>query len=663
MNVIRLIWMETLVLVCMGVGCLFAPAEIGILRDPRADVETRIRAAEALGSRGDPRAVDVLVAALNDPAEEMRMAAERALVRIGDRGAVAWAERDPKAMDRMIAALEDRDVGVRKGAVRALGTLRGRRAEEPLIAALNDVEPGIRVEACRALGGIASPRVVDALVEALRDRGPGVPEAAWRALRDLGPVAVDRLVDRLEDKDAGIRQRAMDALVRFREHAVDRLVKALRHQDPEVRHRAREVLQRLGPEVVDYERSMLKSRDAEMRRRAAETLGEIGDPRALESLIGALRDRDQSVREAAWKALVKLGGAGAEALWREPGGVDRLIDALRDRDPMVRRGAVQALGEIGNGRATEALIQRLGDEDARVREVAWKASVQYGSVVIDRLMEWMHDGRAPPEARAAAIHALGEIGDPRAVDPLVEALSEPRVRDAAWGALAKIGAPAVERLMDALHDTRTAIRKAAAEVLGHIGDPRTQTALEDRLEDTEGPVRLAALFALQHLHRPPEVDRLEVFLDDPYPVMPLAVSEMIMQRAPSGSAVRARAWAVQDSFVALISRRTSEGDPYPLARATRIGASGLMDASIVEIYNDSGEVLVVCYDGRRGRFGFSVPPREDRRLVLPNDRYRVMAWHDVGLARPIYFVGTESFDSGEYLHIRDVQILYHIIHP
>ena len=650
-------------LLCTVAGCLWAPVEIGILRDPRANVETRVSAAEALGERGDPRAVDALVVALKDPAEEVRRTAERALVKLGDRGAIAWAKQDPQAINRMIAALKDQDVGVRRSAVWALGALRGPQTVDPLIAALSDPAVSIRVEVCKALGGIEDPQVVDALSEALRDMGPGVPEVAWESLHGLGPMAVDRLVKHLRDQDASTRRRAMDVLVRFRGQATDGLVEMLRDEDPEVRHRAREVLQRLGPEAIEYKRKALKSRDAETRRKAAETLGEIGDPRALKPLTKALRDRDQSVREAAWRALVKLGEVSTEVLRREPGGVDRLIKALRDRDPMVRRGAVQTLGEIENERVREGVVQRLGDQNPRVREVAWKACVRYGPAVVDRLMEWMNDNQVSPEARVAAIHALGDIGDPRAVDPLVEALSAPRIRDTAWSALATIGPVAVERLMNALQDTRTEVRRAAAELLGKIGDSRARGVLEDRLEDVDRRVRLAALLSLRQFRCPPSVDQLEALLADSYRIMQLAASEMIVQRAPDRTVVRAHARAVQDSLVALVSKRTLEGTSHPLDKATRIGTSGLMDASVVEIYNDSGEVLVVCYDGRRGRFGFCVAPYEDRRLVLPNDRYRVMAWHEAGLDRPIYFVGTESFDSGEYLHIRDVQILYHVVHP
>jgi len=54
----------------------------------------------------------------------------------------------------------------------------------------------------------------------------------------------------------------------------------------------------------------------------------------------------------------------------------------------------------------------------------------------------------------AAASALGKIKDPRAIEPLIAALSSRNqwVRDAAGFALPKIGAPAVKPLIAALSD-------------------------------------------------------------------------------------------------------------------------------------------------------------------------------------------------------------------
>ena len=53
--------------------------------------------------------------------------------------------------------------------------------------------------------------------------------------------------------------------------------------------------------------------------------------------------------------------------------IERLIKKLRDKDGKVRSSAAETLGEIGDPRAVKPLIAALGDEDWGVRESVAKA--------------------------------------------------------------------------------------------------------------------------------------------------------------------------------------------------------------------------------------------------------------------------------------------------
>jgi HEAT repeat protein len=97
---------------------------IGWLQDKNRAV--RSEAARSLGDAKDPRAVEPLVAALND--KGVRLSAITALGKIGD----------SRAAEPLIAALKDTDDVVRAYAAQALGRIGDTRAVEPLIAALND---------------------------------------------------------------------------------------------------------------------------------------------------------------------------------------------------------------------------------------------------------------------------------------------------------------------------------------------------------------------------------------------------------------------------------------------------------------------------------------------------------------------------------------------
>jgi HEAT repeat protein len=147
------------------------------------------------------------------------------------------------------------------------------------------------------------------------------------------------------------------------------------------------------------------------------------------------------------------------------------IRRLRADVYSVRRAAVDALGELGSPRTLEPLIQALGDED---------------------------DG-----IRYAAAVALGKLGDPRAVEPLVRAVGRgwsEAERRAAVQALGKLGDPrALEPLIQALGDKESRVRRAAAVALGMLGDPRAVEPLIRALGDVDSDVRRTAAEALVRL--------------------------------------------------------------------------------------------------------------------------------------------------------------------
>ncbi len=100
--------------------------------------------------------------------------------------------------------------------------------------------------------------------------------------------------------------------------------------------------------------------------------------------------------------------------------------------------------------------------------------------------------------RLAAASALGQVGDSRAVAPLITALEDrPRVREIAALALGEIGDPrAVSHLIDTLEDESWEGRSTVAKALGKIGDPRATRTLIKLLDDGRQNVRWNALQSL-----------------------------------------------------------------------------------------------------------------------------------------------------------------------
>ena len=104
-------------------------------------------------------------------------------------------------------------------------------------------------------------------------------------------------------------------------------------------------------EIVRDEEESLRARE-----QAAVSLGEIGDPRAVDSLGQALvAEGDSLLRRESARALGAIGS---------PTAVPYLLQVLDDSAPYVVMNAARALGTIGDKRAVEPLVRLFYREDA-----------------------------------------------------------------------------------------------------------------------------------------------------------------------------------------------------------------------------------------------------------------------------------------------------------
>lgn len=124
--------------------------------------------------------------------------------------------------------------------------------------------------------------------------------------------------------------------------------------------------------------------------------------------------------------------------------VDQVIRDLEAEDPRQRARAVQALAERREGAAVPALIRRLDDPDQEVSHLAVGALAQLGDErAVGPLIEVSGRGDAAFTARLARI--IGDVGGREAEGYLLTLASghpEPAVRDAAREALEELRARA-----------------------------------------------------------------------------------------------------------------------------------------------------------------------------------------------------------------------------
>ena len=116
---------------------------------------------------------------------------------------------------------------------------------------------------------------------------------------------------------------------------------------------------------------------------------------------------------------------------KEKKNVKGLIKALNyKKEEKVRRGAAEALGQLGDPRAVEPLIKALGDFDGSVCESAAKALGELGDDrAVDPLLKVLGDSVDGFVCRRSAAEALRKLGDPRSVEQLLEEASSASMGD------------------------------------------------------------------------------------------------------------------------------------------------------------------------------------------------------------------------------------------
>ena len=161
---------------------------------------------------------------------------------------------------------------------------------------------------------------------------------------------IDIQIDLLKDPDWVVRREAAITLGEMGdERCVEPLCKALYDGDWQVREVAVEALGQIGSPAVEMLIRMI--RDWDVRKYVIMALGKIRDERVLDPLL--LQLRSDEFKDDATNALVELG---------EPA-LERLVKALKEKDETVRKQAVLALGRIKHNGAVDPLIEMLADAD------------------------------------------------------------------------------------------------------------------------------------------------------------------------------------------------------------------------------------------------------------------------------------------------------------
>jgi HEAT repeat protein len=274
--------------------------------------------------------------------------------------------------------------------------------------------------------------------------------------------------------------------------------------------------------------------------------------------------------------------------------------------PDERMRAVRELHKMGTEDAITALINALNDPDEQVRVNIVKALGDLGDPrAVEPLAGILRSAVRPEDAgfHSIAAHAawgLTDIGEP-GIPALISALCEcgEQVQVLAAAALADIGEDAVAPLIDALYNTPMIVRQKIVWVLWSIGDQRAVPPLMDALRAEDAKTRRYAAWALGQIGDERAIPALINILDDPH------------------EKVRWDTTVALEKFgkvaVPLLINALKQGSVR--IRISAANALGwLMDPSAIDALSDA---LRDPHDSVRSRAAFALGWIRDRRAVEP----------------------------------------------
>ncbi|HEY2881265.1 MAG TPA: HEAT repeat domain-containing protein, partial [Pirellulales bacterium] len=227
----------------------------------------------------------------------------------------------------------------------------------------------------------------------------------------------------------------------------------------------------------------LADADPEIRKQAVGVIMQINHPDVMPPLVAALRDSNADVRAAAANGLRYRLDTFHE--YDDAKFVEPLTAALSDADKRVRTSAAEALGHIhskSKSSAAPQLAKLLSDPEPEVVTAAIQALVTMGSAVAANPIATLLDH---PKLRAQAAIALADMNDSRAIVVLREELANKNTN--AIDALGLLNdRDSVEPLIKLLDDNNVDVFRSAAGALGTIGDPRAIKPMIQAARASEG---------------------------------------------------------------------------------------------------------------------------------------------------------------------------------
>ena len=278
------------------------------------------------------------------------------------------------------------------------------------------------------------------------------------------PEAIERLVELLKDTNGGVRDASQSALMFLGGHyTVEKVVPFVAEIDPGLRNAAIDILRKIGDDGIDVLHTLAVDKSDDIRLFVLDILGTIGNPESVDVLIGALRDPNSNVRNA---AVVSLGLLG------HPKAFEHLKPLIEDEE-WIRFSTIEALSQIPHENTPGFLLEQLD---------RWS----HDELTVSALLETM--GKIRPKQCVSALILMLEYANAYIETEIVKALLKIISPDEI-GLLPPKDAHIIKTIIDMhLLDVDDELLFDMLAVLSRIGDHASVMAMIELVRNTDPDV-------------------------------------------------------------------------------------------------------------------------------------------------------------------------------
>ncbi|MEQ8677360.1 MAG: HEAT repeat domain-containing protein [Aggregatilineales bacterium] len=487
------------------------------------NASSRAQMLEALDAIGDPKVVSHVGAFLYD---DDYVVCRRTAILLGHSSI-------PEAQIMLLEASLDEREDVRRAATEGLGIFNSDDTYQRIVEMLNDSDSMVRTQAIMALGGTHREEAVPLLLSQLREDDSRKYPYLRTALGNTGDLQV--VFPLLEgfrkdhDHDGRGLSRLAEVVWQYRSSAnevVPSIIKAMNSEDVRLQICATWVFHSISfkyaPQTetiwvnaqlahLDTFASQLDDQNADVRLATLVCLSREALLKLVDKIIYCLDDDDLLIQEMATQALGFI---------NTPKSFDALRRLVNRTNDKVRRQSVNSLVLFSGEEVGTVLLPLLEHEDKWTRRLAARGlGLLKHRNAVPHLIEKLHS-ETDPTVKSAIIWALGDIGDPVAVqeeirildaedngvfahspfDSALYALQVNNNEDAlaalyqvvnegsrwqrrmqAVEAISRIGSDReiADRLFDLLEHKNETVRTTASKELGYLGSRTTDLDIRD----------------------------------------------------------------------------------------------------------------------------------------------------------------------------------------